>query len=143
MKTTAAIIIAVIVAAGAPATFAAEKKEPTHVQVDVKIPETAEALWTEIDSKYKALTDAVKAAKPDAKQVTELAETVEALVKAVPERTPSLAGDKKKRAEGQAKNVGRVLDEMHDAISEGKTDVGVKKLAQVDAALKIIRAQVK
>lgn len=144
MKTTPAIIlISVLLSAGTPAAFAAEKKEGTAAPVEVKIPDTADALWTEIDAKYKELTEAVKAAKPDAKKVTDLAETVEALVKAVPEKTPTLTGDKKKRVDGQAKNVGRVLDEMHDAISEGKTDVGLKKLGQIDAALKIMRSQVK
>lgn len=118
-------------------SFADEKNEP---KVEVKIPDTADALWTEIDSKGKALEDVVKT--KDAKAVYIAAETVEALVRAIPDKYPSLAGDKKKRVEGQVKNTARVLDELHDAMSDGKAEIAAKKLTQVEAALKIIKSQV-
>ena len=118
-------------------SFAAEKNEP---KVEVKIPDTADALWTEIDVKFKALSEIVAAKKGEA--VVDAAETVEALVNAVPAKQTDLAPDKKKRVEGQAKNVARVLDELHDAAKEGHWDVAAKKLTQVEAALKIIKGQV-
>ena len=118
-------------------SFAAEKNEP---KVEVKIPDTAEALWTEIDVKFKALSEIVAAKKGEA--VVDAAETVEALVNAVPAKQTDLAPDKKKRVEGQAKNVARVLDELHDAAKEGHWDVAAKKLTQVEAAVKIIKGQV-
>ena len=118
-------------------SFAAEKNEP---KVEVKIPDTADALWTEIDVKFKALSEIVAAKKGEA--VVDAAETVEALVNAVPAKQTDLAPDKKKRVEGQAKNVARVLDELHDAAKEGHWDVAAKKLTQVEAALKIIKSQV-
>ena len=139
MKTPRILIAALISAFALPA-FAAEKKEPSHAPTEVKIPDTAEALWTEIDAKYKTLAEIVAAKKGDA--VVDAAETVEALVKAVPSKYASLAADKKKRIEGQTKNVARILDELHDAAKEGHWDVSAKKLTQVEAALKIIRAQV-
>jgi hypothetical protein len=117
--------------------FADEKNEP---KVEVKIPETAEALWTEIDSKFTTLADLVKG--KDAKAVYIAAETVEALVRAIPDKYPDLAGDKKKRVEGQVKNTARVLDELHDAMTDGKTAEAAKKLTQVESALKIIKSQV-
>ena len=119
------------------AGFAAEKDEP---KVEVKIPDTADALWTEIDVKSKALADIVKA--KDAKAVYVAAETVEALVRAIPDKYPTLAADKKKRVEGQVKNVARVLDELHDVAKEGHWDVAAKKHTQVEAAVKIIKGQV-
>ncbi len=139
MKTTRIVITALLTALALP-TFAEEKKEPSPAKVEVKIPDTADALWTEIDAKYKALAEIVAAKKGDA--VVEAAETVEALVNAVPAKHADLAADKKKRVEGQAKNVARVLDELHDAAKEGHWDVAAKKLTQVEAALKIIRGQV-
>ena len=67
---------------------------------------------------------------------------MEALVNAVPGKYAVLAADKKKRVEGMAKNVARVLDELHDAAKEGHWDVAAKKLPQVEAAVKIIKGQV-
>ena len=139
MKQTRILLITLLTALSLPA-FAEGKKEPSHAPAEVKIPDTADALWTEIDAKYKALVEIVAAKKGDA--VVEAAEAVEALVNAVPAKHADLAADKKKRVEGQAKNVARVLDELHDAAKEGHWDVAAKKLTQVEAALKIIRAQV-
>lgn len=114
-----------------------EKDEP---KVEVKIPDTADALWSEIETKFKDLGEVVKT--KDAKATYTAAETVEALVRAVPTKYPDLAADKKKRVEGQVKNTARVLDDLHDAMSAGKAEEATKKLGQVEAALKIIKAQV-
>ena len=139
MKITRNLITALFTAFALPAV-ADEKQEPSRPQIEVKIPDTADALWTEIDTKYKALAEIVSAKKDDS--VVDAAETVEALVDAVPAKHADLPADKKKRVEGQAKNVARVLDELHDAAKEGHWDVAAKKLTQVEAALKIMRGQV-
>lgn len=144
MKTTRILITAIVTALAIPA-FGADKpkageKEKDHPKVEVKIPDTAEALWMEIDAKYKALTELVAAKKGDAIHVA--AETVEALVSGIPGKHADLAADKKKRVEGMVKNVARVLDQIHDEAEEGHWDDATKKLGQVDGALKLIRAQV-
>ncbi len=139
MKLTHSLIASILVALSLPA-FAEEKKAPLHAPVEVKIPDTAESLWTEIDAKFKELSEIVVAKKGDV--VVAAAETVEALVNAVPTKQTNLAADKKKRVEGQVKNVARVLDDLHDAAKEGHWDVAAKKLTQVEAALKIIKQQV-
>ena len=72
----------------------------------------------------------------------EAAETVEGLAAAISSKYPQLEGDKKKRVDGQAKNIGRVLDQLHDEADEGHWDDAAKKFQQVEAALKIIRSQV-
>ncbi len=138
MKTTRILITTLLAALALPA-FAAEKKEPASAEINVKIPDTAEALWAEIETKHKALAEIVAAKKGDA--VVDAAETVEALVNALPSKYPSIAADKKKRIEGQTKNVARVLDELHDAAKEGHWDVAAKKLTQIEAAVKIIKGQ--
>jgi hypothetical protein len=51
-----------------------------------------------------------------------MAETVEALVNALPEKYPDLGADKKKRVVGQVKNTARVLDDLHDSMDAWKTD---------------------
>ena len=63
------------------------------------------------------------------------------LAGAVAGKYPSLAPDKKKRLEGQAKNVARVLDDVHDEGEGGHWDNATKKLSQLDAALKIMKSQ--
>lgn len=144
MKTTRILITAIVTALALPA-FAADKpkageKEKDHPKVEVKIPDTAAALWTEIDAKTKALTELVTAKKGDAIHVA--AETVEALVSAIPSKHADLAADKKKRVEGMVKNVARTLDAIHEEAEEGHWEDATKKLGQVQVALKLIRAQV-
>lgn len=139
MKRIQYIPAAILIAAMAPLAVAAEPKGE-RIEVKVQVPETADALWSEIDAKYKALADFVAAKKKD--ETYAAAETVEALVNAIPSKYGSLAGDKKKRVEGQVKNTARVLDELHDAMDAGKADEVTKKLSQVQAALTIIKGQV-
>ena len=139
MKLTRTCILAALLSLALPA-LAADKMEASHAPVNVTIPETADALWTEIDARFKALSGIVANKRGDA--VVVASETVEALVNALPAKQPDLAPDKKKRVEGQARNVARVLDELHDAAGEGHWDVAAKKLTQVEVALKIIRQQV-
>ena len=138
MKTKHLVTLALATALSIGSLHAAEKEE--RIKVEVKIPDSAEALWSEIETQRKALADAVAAKNKD--EVFKLSETVEALVNAIPSKYPALATDKKKRVEGQVKNTARVLDELHDVMDAGKADEAAKKLAQVEAALKIIKGQV-
>jgi len=138
MKTKHLVTLALATALSIGSLHAAEKEE--RIKVEVKIPDSAEALWSEIETQRKALADAVAAKNKD--EVFKLSETVEALVNAIPSKYPALATDKKKRVEGQVKNTARVLDELHDVMDAGKADEAAKKLAQVEAALKIIQSQV-
>lgn len=142
----ARILIATIIMALATSVFAADEhkhkegeKHKDHPKVEVKIPETADALWMEIDAKAKELADLVTAKKGDS--IHAAAETVEALVAAVPTKHADLDGDKKKRVDGMVKNVARTLDALHDEAEAGHWDDATKKLTQVDAALKLIKQQ--
>lgn len=146
MKQSLIIIAAVIGVLGLPALAADEhkhkegEKHKEHPKVEVKIPDTADALWTEIDARSKELADLVAAKKGD--NIHTVAETVEALVGAVPAKHADLAGDKKKRVDGMVKNVARTLDALHEEAEEGHWDDAAKKLGQVQAALKLIKQQV-
>ena len=130
------ILCAAVTALAAPA-FATEKSD--EAKSDVKIPETLDALWTEIDAKHNALTAAVTA--KDAKQVYERAEAVETLVNALPSKSADLPSDKLKRVQGQAKNIARVLDSLHEAATAGKHAEAEQKLKQVDSAMQILKEQ--
>ena len=105
----------------------------------MQIPDTPEALWSQIDKETKALAELVAASKKD--EVYAMAETVEALVNAIPEKYPDLAADKKKRVVGQVKNTARVLDDLHDSMDAEKTEEATKELEQIQTALAIIRHQ--
>lgn len=155
MKTNHLIIATITAALSLAPLYGAEEKKPAGTdehkhekgkhddhakKVEVKIPETAEALWAEIDAKWKALTDLIAAKKSANLHVA--AETVEALVTAVPTKYSDLAADKKKRVEGMAKNVARTLDAMHEEGEEGHWDDVAKKQTQIDAAIKLIKQQV-
>ena len=140
MKTTRILLTALTIPSFAADNPKSGEKEKDHPKVEVQIPDTAAALWTEIDAKIKALTELVTGKKGDAIHVA--AETVEALVSAIPAKHADLAADKKKRVEGMVKNVARTLDAIHEEAEEGHWDDATKKLGQVQAALKLIRAQV-
>jgi hypothetical protein len=114
-------------------------KHAEHEKVDVKIPETATALWAEISANTKALSVAV-AAKQD-KTVHTLSMTLEALVAAIPSKHADLPADKAKRVAGQVKNTTRVLDSLHHEADGGHWDDAAKSLTQLEAALKILRQQ--
>lgn len=108
-------------------------------KVEVKIPENAAALWAEIDAKAKAIADLVAAKK--AENMHELAETVKALVNAVPSKHPSLEPDKIKRVDGMVKNVARALDQLHEEAEGGHWDDAAKKLRQAQSAIQLIKDQ--
>jgi hypothetical protein len=59
----------------------AEEAKKERIEVTVQIPETAEALWSQIDKDTKALAELVAATKKD--EVYAVAETVEALVQRI------------------------------------------------------------
>jgi hypothetical protein len=109
-------------------------------RVEVAIPDSANALWSEIDTRQKSLAELIAA-----KQGTglhEAAETLEALVAAIASKYPGLPQDKLKRVEGQTKNAVRLLDEVHQEGEEGHWEDASKKLKQVETAIGIIKSQV-
>lgn len=115
------------------------KEHKDEAKVEVKIPDTAQALWAAIDAGIKTLRDVIAAKQGE---THEAAETVEALALAISAKYPDLGADQKKRADGQAKNIGRLLDQLHEEADDGHWEDASKKLQQVDGALKIIRTQV-
>ena len=141
-----ALIISIVAAAFcAAAVYGAEehkheskKHDHQEKKVEIKIPESADALWAEVDAKHKVLRDLVSAKK--AEGLHETAESIKILTEAAPTKYPDLVADKKKRMEGQAKNVARVLDDVHDEGEGGHWDDAAKKLSQLDAALKIMKS---
>jgi len=117
-----------------------KKHDHEEKKVDVTVPEGAGALWAEIDAKHKALSQVMASKKMDGLHVA--AESVKLLTAVVPAKYADLAPDKKKRVEGQAKNIARVLDDLHGEGEEGHWDNVVKKLTQLEAALKIMKEQI-
>ena len=105
----------------------------------IPIPDSVKAIWAAVDSKYKQLGDVVAAKKAD--EVYTVAEDLEALLKALPSKSTNLPADKLKRVEGQVKNAGKVLDDLHDAAKDGKYDVAQEKLKIVEGVIKAVRAQ--
>ena len=105
----------------------------------IPIPDSVKGIWVAVDAKYKQLTDVLSAKKAD--EVYTVAEDLEALLKALPGKSANLPADKLKRVEGQAKNAGKVLDDLHDAAKDGKYDIAQEKLKIVEGVIKAARAQ--
>lgn len=149
MKLSRIYITTILTAFALPAFAADEHKHKEgekHAghddkKVEVTIPESAVALWAEIDRTTKALAELVTAKKADG--MHEAAKTVEALVNSVPSKYASLAGDKLKRVEGMAKNIARALEQLHEAAEEGHWDEAAQKLNQAQSALQMMKDQTK
>jgi uncharacterized Zn finger protein len=139
LKTRLTTALTVLCATLVLTPLRAEEAKKERIEVTVQIPDTTEALWSQIEKDTKALAELVAATKKD--EVYAMAETVEALVNAIPAKYPDLAAERKKRVAGQVKNTARVLDDLHDSMDAGKTEEATKELEQIQAALKIIRNQ--
>ncbi len=130
-------------------TFAASAKKdkdkddgeskPDRIQVTVTIPDTADQLWEQIDAQRKALGDAIDAKNKD--NVYRIAETLEKLTKAIPEKYPNLVGLQKKSVHHQAKSASRLCNDLHDAMVEDKVDQVTQILGQIDGALKFAKTE--
>ena len=105
----------------------------------IAIPGSVKEIWAAVDGKYKQLTEVIAAKNAD--QIYSVAEDLEALLKALPSKSTTLPADKLRRVEGQVKNAGKVLDDLHDAAKDGKYDVVQEKLKIVDGTIKAVRAQ--
>ena len=100
---------------------------------NVPIPETAQGVLQEIQKQHAALTEAVTG--KNLKAVHDLAETMTALAKALPEKVPD---EKKERVQGSINNMTKMLDTLHHAADAGnqpRAGIELKKLDAVVAAL--------
>jgi len=146
MKHRIIITIIALALGGAPLYGADEHKhdgkkhDHEEKKVDINIPESADALWAEIEAKQKAVRDLVAGKKGDG--LHEAAESIKILTGAAASKYTDLTPDKKKRLDGQAKNVARVLDDVHHEGEGGHWDDAAKKLSQLEVALKIMKSQV-
>ena len=91
----------------------------------MQIPDTTEALWSQIDKDTKALAELVATTKKD--EVYAMAETVEALVNAIPAKYPDLASDKKETRRGTGEEHGprtRRFARLHGRWEDRRSDEG-------------------
>ena len=103
----------------------AEEAKKERIEVMVQIPDTTEALWSQIDKDTKALAELVAATKKD--EVYAMAETVEALVNAIPAKYPDLAAEKKEARRGTGEEYGtgtRRFARLHGRWEDGRSDEG-------------------
>ena len=141
MKRTCLHIVAIITSLALPAFAADEHKHEDghkgHPKVEVKIPDSAADLWAAIETQAKTLSDLVTAKKGS--DIPAAAETLEALVSALPAKYPNLPSDIKKRMDGMVKNVVRALDALHEEAEEGHWDDAGKRMNQMQGATKLIK----
>ena len=112
---------------------AAEKEEKEET---MKIPSTVEGIWKGIHEHHMELAEVVQSR--NLKDVHVHAFAIRDLANALPAKA---AADKKIRAEGTAKNIAKLaddLDESGDANDQAKTEANLKKL---DGLLKVLEAQ--
>lgn len=104
-----------------------------HGAAQVAIPETAAGVVAEIQKHHGAITAAVTG--KNLKAVHDLAETMTALAKALPDKVPV---EKKERVQGSTTTMTKMLDTLHHAADAGnqpRAGIELKKLDAVVAAL--------
>ena len=108
-----------------------------HADKDkVAIPETAPAIWTEINKHQGELAATVQAKK--LADVHHHAYAIRDLVAALPAKAPA---DKKARVEGASKNMAALAEKLDAAGDNNKQADAEAGLKQLDALLKQLKAQ--
>jgi hypothetical protein len=139
MKFLIVLLLTLCFALGLPAVDAkdAAAVKATPASPAVPIPETADALWAQIDLQRKALGDAITAVNKA--EGSRLADTLKELVKAIPGKYPEAVAEKKKSIHHESKSVARLFDDLRDALQQGKIDQVNLILGQIDSSLKFVR----
>jgi molecular chaperone GrpE (heat shock protein) len=110
----------------------------SHGAANVVIPETAEEIMAEINKNHAEITAAVTGKK--LKAVHDLAETMTALAKALPEK---VAEDKKARVQSTTDNMIKLLDTLHHAADDGDQPRSGIELKKLDGAVNSLTNQLK
>lgn len=115
-----------------------EHKEGEHkeAQGKIKIPDTVEGIFKEIQKHHHELAEVVKGKK--LAEVHHHAFAVRDLANALPAKAPA---DKKTQVEGTVKNIAKLaadLDKTGDANNQAGTEANLKKL---DGILKVLHTQ--
>lgn len=141
MKKATTSILAILFLAAAPAFAQDNRDHGSHAntQVAVQIPATLETLWAAIQTEHAVLLKAVES-KAD-RAVHESETKLQSYVKALPEKVTDLEETKRKRIEGQARNLATVYDSIHHSADEGAFDKASKAAAKATAVLKLLEAQ--
>ncbi len=106
----------------------------------IQIPETPEGLWVQVDAQRKALGEAITAGNANGASLT--AETLKALIRAVPSKYPGLAAEKRKSVHHETKAVGHLCDDVREAFAEKRPEQVAAILEQMDGAIKFVKGEV-
>jgi molecular chaperone GrpE (heat shock protein) len=110
----------------------------SHGAANVVIPETAEGVLAEINKNHAAITAAVSG--KNLKAVHDLAETMTALAKALPDK---VAEEKKQAVQRTTENMIKLLDTLHHAADDGDQPRSGIELKKLDGAVNSLTNQLK
>lgn len=106
---------------------------------EIKIPETREDLWKEIQAEHASLLKAVESKDDGAVHHAE--EKLQAYLKALPEKIADLEEGVRKRIEGQARNLARAYDAVHHAADDKAWDKATAEMKKAEGGMKLLAAQ--
>lgn len=134
MKSVSLIFTTLVLATSAcPA--ADTPKEP--VKTDAPAAETAQDLWTRIDAQRKALGDALAANKKD--DISHLGDDLKASAKALESKYPEANAAKKKSIHHEGKTIGRLCDDLNEAVAAGRAEQAGLILGRIDSVIKFLK----
>ena len=121
-----------------PSALAHEGHDHDHSHGAANIPDSADAIFAEIQKHHSALTTAVNG--KNLKVVHDHAEAMTALAKALPDK---VAEDKKTRVQGSANNLAKLADTLHHAADDGDQARAGIELKKLDGVVMALEKQVK
>jgi hypothetical protein len=128
----------------APLAHAGENHSHAHEhgsKVELTIPEKLSDLWKSIEADHSALSTAI--AQKDIPAAHAAEQRLQALLKAIPEKTSALEESARTRIDGQAKNLARAYDGVHHASDHKEWDKAEASLKKADGGLQLLGARLK
>ena len=106
----------------------------------VEMPETADALWAQIEITRKALGDALAASKKE--DVAKQAAILGPLAYGLREKYPALTAERKHSVHHETKAVTHLSSDLSEAAGQGDFEKAKLILNQIDGALKFVKETV-
>jgi len=112
----------------------APKEQP---KADATTGNTAQDLWARIDAQRKLLGDAVAANKKD--DVSRMGDDLKAFAKALESKYPEVNATKRQSIHHEGKTIGRLCDDLTDAVAAGQADQANQILGRIDSTIKFLK----
>jgi len=142
---TPTLLAAIATITLAPLAFAGENHDHDHghdhgSKLEVAIPEKLSDLWKSIEAEHAKLSAALE--KKEISAAHDAEQHLQAFLKAITAKTSELEESVRTRIDGQAKNLARAYDGVHQASDDKEWDKATSSLKKAEGSMKLLAAQI-